>query len=101
MNARKGVGENLAVGTRTSSEAWKSRVSELANAKPKSHQTTLCRARQHEWKDPVLTQGDPLAERLEEVSRSHSSDEAPRKRGRAKGRRTMEQSSMRSWRSQR
>lgn len=76
-----------------------SRVSVLATAKPKDHRTVLCRARRREWKDRVLTRGGPLVERLEGVSRGHSSEEAPRKRGGAKGRRTMEQSSMGSWES--
>ena len=50
--------------------------------------TALCRAQRREWKEPTLTRGDPLAEKPGEVSRGHSSEEARRKLGRAKGRRT-------------
>jgi hypothetical protein len=60
-----------------SSEAAGSRASVLGTAKPQNHRTTLCRARRREWKDWVLTQGGPLAEKLEGVSRGHSSVEAP------------------------
>ena len=60
-------------------------ASVLANTKPKSH-----------WRHPVepsgtkrtLTRGDPPAERPGEVSRGHSSEDARRKSGGAKGRRT-------------
>jgi hypothetical protein len=94
-------GRKQTLGRRNTNEqrGRKSRVSVLATAKPKTIDTTFCRVRRREWKDRLLTQGGPLAERLGGVSRGHSSDEAPRKRGGAKGRRTMEQSSMSSWRS--
>ncbi len=79
------------------SEAVRFWVSVRATAKPECRQRTRSRAQRREWKDRVLTQGDPRAERLGEVSRGHSSDEAWRKSGRAKGRRTKRQSSVRSW----
>jgi hypothetical protein len=50
--------------------------------------TASCRAQRRERKEQTLTRGDPLAERLGEVSRGHSSEDARRKPGRAKGRRT-------------
>ena len=50
--------------------------------------TAVCRAQRRERKDQALTRGDPLAERPGEVSRGRSSEDARRKPGRAKGRRT-------------
>lgn len=58
-----------------------------ANAKPGDHQDASSRAGRHEGTAHVLTQGDLPSESKAEVSRGHSSDEAPRKRRRAKGRR--------------
>jgi len=49
---------------------------------------TSCRAQRRERKEQTLTRGDPPAERPGEVSRGHSSEDARRKPGRAKGRRT-------------
>ena len=59
-----------------------------SNHKAQESLTTVCRAQRREWKEQTLTRGDPLAERLREVSRGRSSEDAWRKPGRAKGRRT-------------
>jgi len=58
-----------------------------ANAKSKAHQDASSRAAWHEGKAHVLTQGDLLCESRTGVSRGHSSVEAMRKHGGAKGRR--------------
>ena len=50
--------------------------------------TTVCRAQRREPKEQTLTRGDPLVEKPREVSRGRSSEDARRKPGRAKGRRT-------------
>jgi len=50
--------------------------------------TAVCRAQRRERKEQALTRGDPLVERPWEVSRGRSSEDARRKPGRAKGRRT-------------
>ncbi len=50
--------------------------------------TAVCRAQRRERKEQALTRGDPRFERSGEVSRGRSSEEARRKPGRAKGRRT-------------
>ena len=57
------------------------------NAKSKDHQDASSRAAWHEWKAHVLTQGDLSCESRTGVSRGHSSDDAVRKHGGAKGRR--------------
>jgi len=62
-------------------------TSVLANAKSKAHQDASSRAAWHGGKAHVLTQGDLFCESRTGVSRGHSSDEAVRKHGRAKGRR--------------
>ena len=63
--------------------AWATSV--LANAKSQLHQDTSSRARRHGVKVEVFTRGDLLGESAGEVSRGHSSEEARRKAGRAKG----------------
>ena len=57
------------------------------NAKSKVHQDASSRAAWPEGKAHVLTQGDLLCESTAGVSRGHSSVEAVRKHGGAKGRR--------------
>jgi hypothetical protein len=92
---RKGGSEPSTVGTRTGSEA-----ESRGRAGGYKRSPTVIdgdgRARRREGKGSALTRRDPAAERRQEVSRGHSSDEARRKPGGAKGRRTKEQSSMRS-----
>jgi hypothetical protein len=58
-----------------------------ANAKSQLHQDASSRAAWREWKAHVLTQGDLSCQSRAGVSRGHSSVEAERKRGGAKGRR--------------
>jgi hypothetical protein len=58
-----------------------------ANVKSKVHQDASSRAAWHEGKAHVLTQGDLLCENRTGVSRGHSSVEAVRKHGGAKGQR--------------
>src|SRR4051794_1027905 len=60
-------------------------ASVLANTKPKAHQDAPSKAGWRVGKVQVLTRGDLLRESVGEVSRSHSSDDARRKAGRAKG----------------
>jgi len=62
-------------------------TSVLANAKSEAHQDASSRAAWHGRKAHVLTQGDLWCESNTGVSRGHSSEEARRKTGRAKGRR--------------
>ena len=62
-------------------------TSVLANAKSEDHQDASSRAAWREGKAHVLTQGDLFGESQGGVSRGHSSVEATRKRGGAKGRR--------------
>jgi len=62
-------------------------TSVLANAKSKTHQDASSRAARPGEKAHVLTQGDLLGESTTGVSRGHSSDDAARKHGGAKGRR--------------
>ena len=63
-------------------------TSVLANAKSKAHQDASSKAAWPGWKAHVLTQGDLLKARARAgVSRGHSSEEAERKHGGAKGRR--------------
>ena len=57
------------------------------NAKSKVHQDASSRAAWHEGKAHVFTQGGLLCESTAGVSRGHSSVEAVRKHGGAKGRR--------------
>ena len=58
------------------------------NAKSKAHQDASSRAAWPGWKAHVLTQGDLLKARARAgVSRGHSSEDAERKSGGAKGRR--------------
>ena len=57
------------------------------NAKSKTHQDASSRAAWHGGKAHVLTQGDLWRESATGVSRGHSSDDAARKHGGAKGRR--------------
>lgn len=59
-------------------------ASVLGNAKPQTHQDASSRVGRHEGTVYVLTQGDLPSESGAEVSRGHSSDEAARKRRRAK-----------------
>ena len=61
-------------------------ASVLGNAKPKAHQDAPGRAGGHAAKVQILTRGDLFCESRGEVSKGRSSVEAPRKRGRAKGR---------------
>src|SRR5688500_12339998 len=63
-------------------------ASVLANAKPNRHQDAPGRARWPARKVQVLTRGDLRRESGGEVSKGRSSDDAPRKRGGAKGRST-------------
>ncbi len=65
-------------------------TSVLANAKSKAHQDASSKAAWPGWKAHVLTQGDLLESESERagVSRGHSSEEAGRKPGGAKGRRS-------------
>ncbi len=63
-------------------------TSVLRNAKSKDHQDASSRAAWHGRKAHVLTQGDLSSESRTGVSRGHSSDEAVRKHGGAKGRRS-------------
>ena len=64
-------------------------TSVLANAKSKAHQDASSKAAWHGWKAHVLTQGGLLEARARAgVSRGHSSEEAERKPGGAKGRRS-------------
>lgn len=65
-----------------------------ANAKPKAHQDTACRARRNAGKVQVLTRGDLLCESTGEVSRGRSSDESRGNAEGAKGRRNHQQRSM-------
>src|SRR5204863_4494451 len=69
-------------------------TSVLANAKSKAHQDASSKAAWPGWKAHVLTQGDLLESESERagVSRGHSSEEAERKPGGAKGRRKRLQS---------
>src|SRR5204862_453914 len=63
-------------------------TSVLGNAKSKAHQDASSKAAWPGWKAHVLTQGDLLEARARAgVSRGHSSEEAERKPGGAKGRR--------------
>ena len=63
-------------------------TSVLANAKSKAHQDASSKAAWPGWKAHVLTQGDLLEARARAgVSRGHSSEDAERKPGGAKGRR--------------
>jgi hypothetical protein len=62
-------------------------TSVLANAKSETHQDASSRAARHGKKAHVLTQGDLRCESRGGVSRGHSSEEAARKHGGAKGRR--------------
>jgi hypothetical protein len=63
-------------------------TSVLANAKSKAHQDASSKAAWPGWKAHVLTQGDLLKARVRAgVSRGHSSEDAERKPGGAKGRR--------------
>ncbi len=62
-------------------------TSVLANAKSKDHQDASSKAAWPEGKAHVLTQGDLSCESGTGVSRGHSSDDAMRKHGGAKGRR--------------
>jgi len=96
-NRRERTGsEPSTVGTRTGSEAGsRGRAGEHARS-PRVIDGDG-RARRREGTGSALTQGDPGAERSREVSRGHSSGEAGRKPGGAKGRRTKEQSSERTW----
>lgn len=64
-------------------------TSVLANAKSNDHQDASSRAAWPGWKAHVLTQGDLFCESRRGVSRGHSSDEAVRKHGGAKGRRNV------------
>lgn len=64
--------------------AWATSV--LANAKSKVHPDTSGRARRRGVKVQALTRGDLWCESAGEVSRGHSSEDARRKLGRAKGR---------------
>ena len=64
-------------------------TSVLANAKSKAHQDASSKAAWPGWKAHVLTQGDLLEARARAgVSRGHSSEDAERKPGGAKGRRS-------------
>ena len=63
-------------------------TSVLVNAKSKPHQDTASRAGWHAGKVQVLTRGDLRRESAPEVSRGRSSDDAVRKHGGAKGRRS-------------
>ena len=62
-------------------------TSVLANTKSKDHQDASSRAAWPGWKAHVLTQGDLACESRRGVSRGHSSVDAARKHGGAKGRR--------------
>jgi hypothetical protein len=66
---------------------WMRATSERAYAKSKAHQDASSRAAWREGTAHVLTQGDLFCESRRGVSRGHSSDEAVRKHGGAKGRR--------------
>src|ERR1035441_7262542 len=92
---RKGGSEPSTVGTRTGSEA-ESRGRAGEHKRSPRVIDGDGRARRREATGWALTRRDPAAERQREVSRGHSSEEARRKPGRAKGRRTKEPSSMRS-----
>src|SRR5512142_2263847 len=82
---RKAGTKPSTAGTRTGSEAesrgrasWDKRSPRVIDGDG--------RARRREGTGSALTRRDPAAERRREVSRGHSSDEARRKPGRAKGR---------------
>jgi hypothetical protein len=74
--------------------AWA--TSARASTKSETHQDTSSRARRHGRKVETLTRGDLRLESGGEVSRGRSSDDAPRKRGGAKGRSINEHGSTRS-----
>src|SRR5260370_8012663 len=50
-----------------------------------NQQTAGCRTRRHERKGCLLTQGEPAVERVQGVSRGHSSEEARPKPGQSEG----------------
>ena len=75
--------------------AWATSV--LANAKSKDHPDTSGRARRRGVKVQVLTRGELRGASCGEVSRNHSSEDVPRKRGRAKGGSTNGHGSTRSY----
>ena len=75
---------------------WAWATSVLANTKSELHPDTSSRARRHGVKVQVLTRGRLRGAGCGEISRSHSSDDAPRKWGRAKGGSTSGHGSTRS-----